>query len=156
LHLATSREAAFGRCLAPYRPRFEILEKLDAFLEPGDVDDEPLAVGVLGGRFFDHRVLYELRTRRDASFEPASAPARFRRIKRSRFAREARDRARQLGVVTSAPPIGQQLRVAHWDFLGVWDHRLAHSMLQVLHETRIHLDDPDLLEAAARLRITLT
>jgi len=156
IHLATSREAAFGRCLAPYRPRYEIVEKLDAFLQPADADEEPLPLGALCGRFFDHRVLYELRSRRDACFEPASAPTRFRRIKRSRFARGARDRALQLGIVTSASPVGQQFRLAHWDYLGIWDRRLVRSLIAVLHTTRIDLDDPDLLQAAARLDVTLT
>jgi hypothetical protein len=156
--LATSREAAFGYCLAHFRPRHGLSDRMDAFLLPAGIEDDyDLLSGVLDGRFFDRRVLLELRPAEDIAFEPEGrARRRFAPTARSRFTRRAVAGVRRIGVHAVSPRVGREARRLHWTYFVVWDGRTAEATLELEGSSDIELDDPDLLRAAARLGITLT
>jgi hypothetical protein len=156
IRLATTREAAFADCLAPYRPCHGVDARIDAWLQSPHEDPDVVPSGTLCGRFFDDRVLFELRSVRTAVFEPAIRQHRFVRITHSRVAHRALVGARALGVLSADPPIGHELRLLDWSYLVVWNHRTAVAMLEVHDRSSIHVTDWDLRMAADRLGITLT
>jgi hypothetical protein len=149
VRLATSREAAFGHCLAPYRPRPGLDDDIDAYLRGEHEDDDVARSGSVSSQVFDGFKLLELHFVRDVYFQPVAATHRFQRITHSYV-------AQLLGAWPDDPPIGHELRFLHWNYRVVWNRRTAVSMLEVHHDSSIRGTDWDLRRAATRLGITLT
>ena len=156
MRLATSREAAFGHCLAPYRPRPGLDDDIDSYLLDESEDDYVARSGWVSSHVFDGFKLFELHFVRDAYFQPVAATHRFQRITHSHVAHQALVGARLLRVWPDDPPIGHELRFLHWTYCVVWNHRTAVAMLEVHDDSCIRGTDWDLHRAAARLGITLT
>ncbi|WP_028063731.1 hypothetical protein [Solirubrobacter soli] len=156
MQLATSREAAFGHCLAPYRPRAGLDDDIDAYLDSEPEDGVVAHSGWVSSHIFDGFKLLELHFVRDAYFQRAAATHRFQRITHSHVVHQARIGARLLKVRAADPPIGHELRFLHWDYRVVWNHRTAVAMLEMYDDSHIRGSDWDLHRAAERLGITLT
>jgi hypothetical protein len=154
--LATSREAAFGRCLAPYRPCHGLDDNIDAYLVGEHEDDDVARSGSVSSQLLDALTLFELHVVRDAYFQPVAGAHRFRRVTHSRVAHHALVGAKLLKVRTDDPAIGHELHFLHWVYRVVWSHRTAVAMLEVHDASSIRSTDWDLHRAADRLGITLT
>jgi hypothetical protein len=154
LHLSQSREAAFGHCLGPYRPRDGIHDQMDAFFGSPDIDGEVPRSGELPPMFFEHRRLHDVRPVNDASFE--CRPGRFARVTDTHVIHVEFGATKRLGVVERELAIGHESRVLHWDYLVVSDRKAFGTTLRLRESLRINRRDPDLAAAAERLGITLT
>lgn len=152
VHLAKAREAAFGHCLACYRPWTEegrtIHEKMAAFFDTPAGHDEDLEVpgpGELSRRYFEIRVLLELHTREALHFADS---------RRFTAARRARKRHRR-SVATAPREVGRRVRFSEWDYLALSDEASMDHLLEPRGRAEIDPNDHDLQRAAKRLGIRL-